>query len=71
MLPAPFLPLWLGALPASADLRLLVRDPQKGAAYARGWGDFTTPDFTSITGRQGRSFADFAADHLAQLRGAA
>lgn len=42
-----------------------------GAAYARGWGDFTTPDFTSITGRPGRSFAEFATDHLAHLRGAA
>lgn len=41
-----------------------------GAAYARGWGDFTTADFTAITGHQGRSFTDFATDNLPHLRAA-
>lgn len=34
-----------------------------GKAYAAGWGDFTTPDFSTVTGRPARSFADFAHDH--------
>ncbi|MFG3442871.1 NAD(P)H-binding protein [Nonomuraea sp. NPDC047897] len=36
-------------------------------AYARGWGDYTTPDFASVTGHAPRTFLDFAhahADHL-------
>jgi uncharacterized protein YbjT (DUF2867 family) len=39
-----------------------------GHAYANGWGDFTTPDFTTVTGRPARSFAEFAADHRSGLR---
>jgi uncharacterized protein YbjT (DUF2867 family) len=40
-----------------------------GAAYSRGWGDYTTPDYTSVTGKTGRGFAEFARDH-ARLLGA-
>ncbi len=32
-----------------------------GAAYERGWGDFTTPDFESVVGRKATSFAEFLA----------
>jgi uncharacterized protein YbjT (DUF2867 family) len=32
-------------------------------AYATGWGDYTTTDFTQVTGRTARSFAEFARDH--------
>ncbi|WP_216214548.1 SDR family oxidoreductase [Amycolatopsis aidingensis] len=32
-------------------------------AYASGWGDFTTTDFLDVTGRDPRSFAEFARDH--------
>jgi uncharacterized protein YbjT (DUF2867 family) len=41
-----------------------------GVAYAQGWGDYTTPDFTRVTGKPGRSFADFARDHVNLLGGA-
>ncbi|WP_433245972.1 SDR family oxidoreductase [Streptosporangium sp. CA-135522] len=34
-----------------------------GRAYASGWGDYTTPDFAQVVGRQARSFAEFARDH--------
>ncbi|WP_043615020.1 SDR family oxidoreductase [Nonomuraea candida] len=37
-------------------------------AYARGWGDYTTPDFESVMGRPATSFADFARDHATRLR---
>lgn len=37
------------------------------AAYASGWGDYTTPDFTAVTGRPARTVADFARDHAAYL----
>ncbi|MGN9837406.1 SDR family oxidoreductase [Nonomuraea sp. H19] len=37
-------------------------------AYAQGWGDYTTPAFTEVMGRPGRSFADFARDHADRLR---
>jgi uncharacterized protein YbjT (DUF2867 family) len=37
-------------------------------AYEQGWGDYTTPAFTDVTGRPGRSFADFAKDHADRLR---
>ncbi|MGP3920667.1 SDR family oxidoreductase [Nonomuraea sp. 10N515B] len=37
-------------------------------AYAQGWGDYTTPAFTDVTGRPGRSFTDFAKDHADRLR---
>lgn len=37
-------------------------------AYARGWGDYTTTHHTDVTGRAGRSFAEFARDHAALLR---
>ncbi len=40
-----------------------------GAAYASGWGDYTTPDFTSVTGKPGRTLAEFARDHSALLAG--
>ncbi|WP_240776848.1 SDR family oxidoreductase [Nonomuraea basaltis] len=36
-------------------------------AYASGWGDYTTPDFTEVTGRPARSFAEFARDHAESL----
>ena len=38
-----------------------------GAAYASGWGDYTTTDFTAVTGRPARTIADFARDHAAYL----
>jgi uncharacterized protein YbjT (DUF2867 family) len=37
------------------------------AAYASGWGDYTTADFTAVTGRPARTIADFARDHAAYL----
>jgi uncharacterized protein YbjT (DUF2867 family) len=37
------------------------------AAYASGWGDYTTTDFTAVTGRPARTMADFARDHAAYL----
>ena len=37
------------------------------AAYAAGWGDYTTADFTAVTGRPARTIADFARDHAAYL----
>ncbi|GGS80647.1 SDR family oxidoreductase [Nonomuraea spiralis] len=40
-------------------------------AYAAGWGDRTTTAFTDVTGRPGRSFAEFARDHASLLRPAA
>jgi hypothetical protein len=33
-------------------------------AYSGGWGDYTTTDFTDVTGRQPRTFAEFARDIL-------
>ncbi|MFI7438992.1 SDR family oxidoreductase [Nonomuraea indica] len=36
-------------------------------AYARGWGDYTTPDFAAVTGRAPRSFLDFARAHAEHL----
>ncbi len=36
-------------------------------AYAAGWGDYTTTDFTDVTGRPARTIADFARDHAAYL----
>ncbi|MFC6086302.1 NAD(P)H-binding protein [Sphaerisporangium aureirubrum] len=39
-------------------------------AYSAGWGDFTTGDHATVTGRQPRSFAEFARDHADRLRGA-
>jgi len=40
------------------------------AAYAAGWGDYTTPDFVAVAGRPARTLADFARDHAAYLGGA-
>jgi uncharacterized protein YbjT (DUF2867 family) len=39
------------------------------AAYAAGWGDYTTPDFASVVGRPARTIAEFAGDHAAHLVG--
>ncbi|MBN6050551.1 hypothetical protein JYK22_01285, partial [Nonomuraea sp. RK-328] len=36
-------------------------------AYARGWGDFTTKDYESVTGLKPTRFADFARAHANQL----
>ncbi|MDF2709656.1 MAG: NAD(P)H-binding protein [Nonomuraea muscovyensis] len=36
-------------------------------AYAGGWGDYTTPDFTSVVGHAPRSFLDFAHAHADRL----
>ena len=33
-----------------------------GRAYSEGWGDFVTNDFKAVTGRDARSFKQFAAD---------
>ncbi|MDH2426056.1 NAD(P)H-binding protein [Sphaerisporangium sp. TRM90804] len=38
-------------------------------AYDAGWGDFTTPTYTAVTGRPGRTSAQFARDYAAQLGG--
>ncbi|NJP91533.1 SDR family oxidoreductase [Nonomuraea sp. FMUSA5-5] len=38
-------------------------------AYAKGWGDYTTPDFETVTGRPATPFIDFARDHQALLGG--
>src|SRR5690606_12887219 len=32
-------------------------------AYSGGWGDYATADFSAVTGRPARSFAEFARDH--------
>ncbi|MFB4269516.1 SDR family oxidoreductase [Nonomuraea sp. GTA35] len=37
-------------------------------AYARGWGDYTTPDFENVLGRPATPFLAFARDHAAELR---
>ena len=39
-----------------------------GTVYSGGWGDFTTNDFKEVTGRQARSFKEFATD-FAQVFG--
>ncbi len=38
-------------------------------AYDAGWGDYTTPTFTEVTGRPGRTFAEFARDHADRIGG--
>lgn len=38
-----------------------------GMAYAHGWGDFTTSDFSEVVGRQATSFDKFARNHTAAL----
>ncbi|MEO3873353.1 SDR family oxidoreductase [Nonomuraea sp. B12E4] len=38
-------------------------------AYDAGWGDYTTPTFTAVTGRPGRTFAQFARDYADRLGG--
>ncbi|NUW32757.1 SDR family oxidoreductase [Nonomuraea sp. SMC257] len=40
-------------------------------AYAKGWGDYTTKDYASVTGKQPTPFADFARAHANQLLGQA
>jgi uncharacterized protein YbjT (DUF2867 family) len=40
-----------------------VAGREYAAAYATGWGDFTTTDFTTIMGRPPRTLAEFARDH--------
>ncbi|RJL24207.1 SDR family oxidoreductase [Bailinhaonella thermotolerans] len=47
-----------------------VSAKEYGPAYAAGWGDYTTTDFTDVTGRPGRAWTDFARDHADLLRGA-
>ena len=42
-----------------------------GRAYAEGWGDFVTSDFKDITGHDGRSFKQFAADFAPVFGGSA
>ena len=32
------------------------------AAYSSGWGDFVTDDFKKVTGKNPRSFKQFATD---------
>lgn len=44
-----------------------VAGREYAAAYAAGWGDYTTADFTAVTGRPARTIADFARDHAAYL----
>nr|WP_062338835.1 SDR family oxidoreductase [Herbidospora sakaeratensis] len=38
-------------------------------AYDAGWGDYTTPTFTAVTGRPGRTFAEFARDYADRIGG--
>ncbi|MDP9848342.1 SDR family oxidoreductase [Streptosporangium lutulentum] len=38
-------------------------------AYDAGWGDYTTPTYTAVTGRPGRTFARFARDYADRLGG--
>ncbi|SDL82452.1 SDR family oxidoreductase [Nonomuraea jiangxiensis] len=38
-------------------------------AYDAGWGDYTTPTYTAVTGRPGRTFAEFARDYADRLGG--
>ncbi|WP_062440656.1 SDR family oxidoreductase [Herbidospora daliensis] len=38
-------------------------------AYDAGWGDYTTPTFSAVTGRPGRTFAEFARDYADRLGG--
>ncbi|GIH22700.1 nucleotide-diphosphate-sugar epimerase [Acrocarpospora phusangensis] len=38
-------------------------------AYDAGWGDYTTPTYTDVTGRPGRTFAQFARDYADQIGG--
>jgi uncharacterized protein YbjT (DUF2867 family) len=38
-------------------------------AYDAGWGDFTTPTYTAVTGRPGRTFEQFARDYADRLGG--
>ncbi|WP_061289460.1 SDR family oxidoreductase [Herbidospora cretacea] len=38
-------------------------------AYDAGWGDYTTPTFTEVTGRPGRTFPEFARDHADRIGG--
>ena len=38
-------------------------------AYDAGWGDYTTPTYTAVTGRPGRTFAQFARDYADRLGG--
>jgi hypothetical protein len=38
-------------------------------AYSQNWGDYTTPDFEQVVGRQARTFEQFARDNLQRLRG--
>ncbi|MGS2646578.1 NAD(P)H-binding protein [Streptosporangium sp. LJ11] len=38
-------------------------------AYDAGWGDYTTPTYTAVTGRPGRTFTQFARDYADQIGG--
>ncbi|MEV0202615.1 SDR family oxidoreductase [Nonomuraea sp. NPDC050691] len=40
-------------------------------AYARGWGDYTTKDYESVTGKLPTPFVDFARAHADRLTGQA
>jgi uncharacterized protein YbjT (DUF2867 family) len=40
-------------------------------AYAAGWGDFTTTDFSDVIGRHARSITQFADEYAADLRSSA
>jgi uncharacterized protein YbjT (DUF2867 family) len=40
-----------------------------GIAYAAGWGDYTTHDYTDVLGRQACGIAEFVHDHAEALRG--
>ncbi|WP_117208829.1 NAD(P)H-binding protein [Allorhizocola rhizosphaerae] len=41
-----------------------VSGHEYGAAYASGWGDYTTPDFTAVTGRPARTLAELAREQV-------
>jgi hypothetical protein len=45
----------------------LITGANGSTAYAAGWGDYTTTDFTTVTGQPARTIADFARDHAAHL----
>jgi uncharacterized protein YbjT (DUF2867 family) len=42
-----------------------------GRAYSAGWGDFVTDDFKDVTGREARSFKQFATDFAPAFGGSA
>lgn len=51
-------------LQAGLDEQTASMGAEYAAAFSDGWGDYTTNDFIDVMGREPRSFAQFAHDHL-------